>query len=59
MAQTDMARLAVCLRLSRIGGSMDTSFITINTHSSIRLEAKQGTVIYVDPYGVWVQDGAP
>jgi L-ascorbate metabolism protein UlaG (beta-lactamase superfamily) len=30
---------------------MDTSFITINTHSSIRLEAKQGTVIYVDPYG--------
>ncbi|MBR3316232.1 MAG: MBL fold metallo-hydrolase [Atopobiaceae bacterium] len=30
---------------------MDTSFITINTHSSIRLQAKQGTVIYVDPYG--------
>ena len=30
---------------------MDTSFITINTHSSIRLETKQGTVIYVDPYG--------
>jgi len=30
---------------------MDTSFITINTHSSIRLESKQGTVIYVDPYG--------
>jgi len=30
---------------------MDTSFITINTHSSIRLQSKQGTVIYVDPYG--------
>ena len=30
---------------------MDTSFITINTHSSIRLETKGGTVIYVDPYG--------
>lgn len=30
---------------------MDTSFITINTHSSIRLESKQGIVIYVDPYG--------
>ena len=30
---------------------MDTSFITINTHSSIRLENKRGTVIYVDPYG--------
>ena len=30
---------------------MDTSFITINTHSSIRLETEQGTVIYVDPYG--------
>lgn len=30
---------------------MDTSFITINTHSSIRLESKQGTVVYVDPYG--------
>lgn len=30
---------------------MDTSFITINTHSSIRLESEQGTVIYVDPYG--------
>ena len=30
---------------------MDTSFITINTHSSIRLQNKQGTVIYVDPYG--------
>ena len=30
---------------------MDTSFITINTHSSIRLQAPQGTVIYVDPYG--------
>ena len=30
---------------------MDTSFITINTHSSIRLESKRGTVIYVDPYG--------
>ena len=29
---------------------MDTSFITINTHSSIRLESKQGTVVYVDPY---------
>ena len=24
---------------------MDTSFITINTHSSIRLETKRGTVI--------------
>ena len=30
---------------------MDTSFITINTHSSIRLQTKQGAVIYVDPYG--------
>lgn len=30
---------------------MDTSFITINTHSSIRLETKEGKVIYVDPYG--------
>lgn len=30
---------------------MDTSFIRINTHSSIRLEAKSGTVAYVDPYG--------
>ncbi len=30
---------------------MDTSFITINTHSSIRLEAERGAVIYVDPYG--------
>ena len=30
---------------------MDTNFITINTHSSIRLESKRGTVIYVDPYG--------
>ncbi len=30
---------------------MDTSFITINTHSSIRLENKQGAVVYVDPYG--------
>ena len=30
---------------------MDTSFITINTHSSIRLETRRGTVIYVDPYG--------
>lgn len=29
---------------------MDTSFITINTHSSIRLETKEGKVIYVDPY---------
>ena len=30
---------------------MGTSFITINTHSSIRLQSKRGTVIYVDPYG--------
>ncbi len=30
---------------------MDTSFITINTHSSIRLQNKQGAVVYVDPYG--------
>ena len=30
---------------------MDTGFITINTHSSIRLETKRGTVVYVDPYG--------
>jgi len=29
---------------------MDTSFITINTHSSIRLQSKQGTVVYVDPF---------
>lgn len=37
--------------LSDRGISMDTSFITINTHSSIRLQTKRGTVIYVDPYG--------
>ncbi len=30
---------------------MDTSFITINTHSSIRLQTTQGAVVYVDPYG--------
>ena len=30
---------------------MDTSFITINTHSSIRLQTSLGTVIYVDPFG--------
>lgn len=30
---------------------MDTSFITINTHSSICLQTAQGKVIYVDPYG--------
>ncbi len=30
---------------------MDTSFITINTHSSIRLQTSRGTVIYVDPFG--------
>lgn len=30
---------------------MDTRFITINTHSSIRLQSKQGAVVYVDPYG--------
>ena len=30
---------------------MDTSFISINTHSSIRLQSGQGTVVYVDPYG--------
>ena len=30
---------------------MDTSFITINTHSSIRLQSEQGTVMYVDPFG--------
>ena len=30
---------------------MDTSFITINTHSSIRIQTKQGTTVYVDPYG--------
>lgn len=29
---------------------MDTGFITINTHSSIRLETSLGTVIYVDPF---------
>ena len=29
---------------------MDTGFITTNTHSSIRLETSQGTVIYVDPF---------
>ena len=29
---------------------MDTSFITINTHSSIKMQTTQGT-IYVDPYG--------
>lgn len=30
---------------------MDTSFISINTHSSIRLQSKQGMVVYVDPFG--------
>ncbi len=30
---------------------MDTSFISINTHSSIRLQTSLGTVIYVDPFG--------
>lgn len=30
---------------------MDTSFITVNTHSSIRLQTSRGTVIYVDPFG--------
>ena len=30
---------------------MDTGFITINTHSSIRLQASSGTVVYVDPFG--------
>ena len=30
---------------------MDTGFITINTHSSIRLESKRGIVIYIDPFG--------
>lgn len=30
---------------------MDTSFITINTHSSIRLQTTRGTVRYVDPFG--------
>lgn len=29
---------------------MDTGFISINTHSSIRLQTKQGAVLYVDPY---------
>ena len=29
---------------------MDTSFITINKHSSIRIDAGPGAVIYVDPY---------
>ena len=29
---------------------MNTDFITINTHSSIRLETSLGTVIYVDPF---------
>lgn len=29
---------------------MDTGFIAINTHSSIRLETSLGTVIYVDPF---------
>lgn len=30
---------------------MDTSFITINTHSSIRLQTSRGTVVYIDPFG--------
>ncbi|MBR3159096.1 MAG: MBL fold metallo-hydrolase [Atopobiaceae bacterium] len=30
---------------------MDTSFIIINTHSSIRLQTLQGMVVYVDPFG--------
>lgn len=29
---------------------MDTSFITINTHSSIRLQTSRGTVVYIDPF---------
>ena len=33
------------------GDAMNTSFITINTHSSIRLQTQNGTVVYVDPYG--------
>ena len=34
---------------------MDTSFITINTHSSIRIQATGETVIYVDPFGFNVE----
>ena len=30
---------------------MDTSFITINTHSSIRIDAGPGAICYVDPFG--------
>ena len=29
---------------------MDTSFITINAHSSIRIDAGEGAVVYVDPF---------
>ena len=29
---------------------MDTGFITINTHSSIRIDAGPGAVVYVDPF---------
>ena len=29
---------------------MDTSFISINAHSSIRIDAGPGAVVYVDPY---------
>ncbi len=31
---------------------MDTSFITINTHSSIRIDGGAGAVIYVDPFEI-------
>lgn len=31
---------------------MDTSFITINTHSSIRIDGGDGAVIYVDPFEI-------
>ena len=29
---------------------MDTSFITINAHSSIRIDAGSGAIVYVDPF---------
>ena len=29
----------------------DLDFISVNTHSSVRLETKGGTVVYVDPFG--------
>ena len=34
---------------------MDTGFITVNTHSSIRIDAGPGAVVYVDPFRLDVE----